>query len=185
MNARDEFPLSVKRVLASRAGHRCSNPRHGAPTSAPHDDEGKSVNIGVAAHISAAAEGGPRFNPTLSQEGRADIANAIWLCQNCAKLIDSDPKHYTVALLRRWKRGAEARALRALGRARRPTTRREVQAAREAVEKRIVSAAGTLEGLQREQIQRLQELGERIEALAAMPPAARRRSVSASAFKRF
>ena len=39
------------------------------------------------------------------------VGNGIWLCQNCAKLIDNDCARYTVTLLRTWKAEAEAAAL--------------------------------------------------------------------------
>jgi hypothetical protein len=35
---------------------------------------------------------GPRYDPVLTVEQRCSVANGIWLCQNCAKLIDNDPK---------------------------------------------------------------------------------------------
>src|SRR6185436_3206900 len=37
--------------------------------------------------------------------------NGIWLCQKCAKLIDSDPARYSAQLLQEWKRSAEQAAL--------------------------------------------------------------------------
>jgi hypothetical protein len=57
--------------------------------------------------MSAAAKGGPRYDLSLASEERRSIENAIWLCQVCAKLIDNDPAHYTVDLLRQWKRLSE------------------------------------------------------------------------------
>jgi hypothetical protein len=69
------------------------------------------LNIGVAAHITAASPGGPRYDPNLSAEDRKSPDNGIWLCQSCAKLIDSDQQRYTVSLLREWKRLAEEAAL--------------------------------------------------------------------------
>ena len=105
---RDDFLLSVKRVLADRVGHRCSNPDCRQNTSAPNTDPNSSTSIGVAAHITAAARGGPRFNAILSQEERRAAGNGIWLCQNCAKLIDSDEAAYDELRLREWKASAEA-----------------------------------------------------------------------------
>lgn len=64
----------------------------------------------MAAHITAASRKGPRYDKTLSAEGRCSIENAIWLCQNCAKLIDNDAARYTVDLLRQWKRLSEEAA---------------------------------------------------------------------------
>lgn len=104
---RDEFGTQDKDVLARRVGMRCSNPKCRQPTSGPQDDPRKAVNIGVAAHIAAAASGGPRYDAKMTSEERANIDNAIWLCQNCAKLVDNDPKLYTVDLLRRWKQRSE------------------------------------------------------------------------------
>ena len=56
----------------------------------PHSNPQKRVSIGEAAHITAAAEGGPRYNPDLTPEERSSIENGIWLCKSCARMIDSD-----------------------------------------------------------------------------------------------
>lgn len=80
------------------------------PDQRPHEDATKAVNLGVAAHITAAAPGGPRYDASLTPEQRSSIENAIWLCQNCAKLIDNDPARFPVALLREWKAKAEEEA---------------------------------------------------------------------------
>jgi hypothetical protein len=108
---RDDFDQKTKDSLFRRAGARCSNPMCGQGTSGPHTDEEKTINIGVAAHITAASAGGPRYDPALSQEERMSPGNGIWLCQLCAKLIDSDEKRYTVGVIRGWKRKAENEAL--------------------------------------------------------------------------
>jgi len=108
---RDDFDQKTKDILFRRAGAKCSNPICGQETSGPHTDEKKAINVGVAAHITAASVGGPRYDPTLSQEERMSPGNGIWLCQICAKLIDSDEKRYTVDLIRGWRRDAENKAL--------------------------------------------------------------------------
>jgi hypothetical protein len=107
---RDEFSKIVKVVLADRVGHQCSNPDCRRPTSGPHEDPQKRVNIGVAAHITAASPGGARYNPDLTAKERRSIQNGIWLCQNCGKLVDSDERRFTVRLLRQWKKDAEENA---------------------------------------------------------------------------
>ena len=43
--------------------------------------------------------------------------NGIWLCQNCAKLVDNDPIRYTADVLRGWKASAESEALTLVGKA--------------------------------------------------------------------
>lgn len=108
---RDNFDKETKDILARRVGHRCSNPQCRKLTSGPRTDPTKAVNIGVAAHISAAAAGGPRYAPNLSPQERGSVTNGIWLCQNCGKLVDNDEQRYTTALLQTWKQQAELAAL--------------------------------------------------------------------------
>jgi hypothetical protein len=112
---RDDFSGQTKAVLAQRVGYLCSKPDCRAYTSGPQVDPAKAVNVGVAAHITAASEGGPRYDKGLTPDQRSDINNAIWLCQTCAKLVDNDPARYSTAELRRWKRVAERAALLRIG----------------------------------------------------------------------
>lgn len=115
---RDDFSKTVKRALADRVSYRCSNPECRASTSGPQVRPDKALNVGVAAHISAATPGGPRYNPSLTAIERSDASNGVWLCQNCAKLVDNDESRYTEAILQDWKRSAERDALATIGRAR-------------------------------------------------------------------
>jgi hypothetical protein len=110
MAMRDDFKPEVKDILARRVGMRCSNPNCRQLTSGPQEDPLKAVNIGVAAHITAASTKGPRYDKTLSAEGRGSIENGLWLCQNCAKLVDNDATRYSIDLLRRWKALSEEAA---------------------------------------------------------------------------
>lgn len=73
------------------------------------------MNVGVAAHITAAAIAGPRYDASLTIVERRGATNAIWLCQNCGKLVDNDPPRYPRELLRQWKRDAENEALNKIG----------------------------------------------------------------------
>ncbi len=108
---RDDFRQPVKEQLAKRVGIRCSNPNCRKQTSGPQSQDRGAVNIGVAAHITAAAQGGPRYDNTLTPNDRSSADNGIWLCEICAKLIDADPTGYPDELLRDWKGVAEATAL--------------------------------------------------------------------------
>jgi hypothetical protein len=108
---RDDFTQPTLDILAKRVGVRCSNPSCHKLTTGPRTEETKIVNIGVGSHITAAAPGGPRYDANLSIEERKSSDNGIWLCQNCAKLVDNDPMRYTVEVLRVWKKSAEAAAL--------------------------------------------------------------------------
>lgn len=111
---RDDFDDKTKDVLARRVGLRCSNPKCRKLTGGPQTNSSKAINVGVAAHITAASSGGPRYDINLSQEQRKSSENGLWLCQNCAKLIDSDERRYTVEILRNWKDQSEDLALREL-----------------------------------------------------------------------
>ena len=112
---RDDFPDDVKRTVATRVGNRCSRPKCRALTSGPQVDPSKALNVGVAAHITAASPGRPRYDSSLTSEERRHANNAIWLCQNCAKLVDNDQTMFPELTLRRWKMIAEAEALAMIG----------------------------------------------------------------------
>lgn len=111
---RDEFNSRTKETIAKRARYLCSNPvcRQSTIGSAPSHDG--FLNVGVAAHITAAAPGGPRYDQSLTREQRRHQSNGIWLCQTHAKLIDSDAQHFTVEMLREWKRTVEKQSLQSI-----------------------------------------------------------------------
>lgn len=109
---RDDFDTSTKDMLARRGGYRYSNPACRKLTTGPQEDPTKALNIGVAAHITAASPRGPRYDSKQTSEERKSIDNGIWLCQNCAKLIDNDELRYTTDVVQEWKRLSEAEALR-------------------------------------------------------------------------
>jgi hypothetical protein len=111
----DDFSNAVKKVLAARVGYLCSNPECRVPTSGPQNDPGKTVNLGVASHITAASPGGPRYDPQLTPEERSAASNGIWSCQNCAKLIDNDVQRFPIDFLKDWKQRAESEATERLG----------------------------------------------------------------------
>ena len=112
---RDDFSSSVKKTMAERVAYLCSNPACRILTVGPHSKSDKVNRLGEAAHITAAIEGGERFDPTLTPEQRKAIDNGIWLCCDCHKLVDTDPDAYPVELLRQWKAAAEAEASANLG----------------------------------------------------------------------
>lgn len=110
---RDNFSAQVVRILAERSGGRCAICR--APTWGPNDSRFKSTNIGQAAHITAAAPGGPRYDENLSPQSRSSALNGIWLCGNCHNKIDKNVEEYPVKRLHEIKKKAENDARLALG----------------------------------------------------------------------
>lgn len=111
---RDEFSESTKQNLRERVGGLCSNPECRNLTTGPHSDSKRAILVGVAAHITAASPNGPRYDRSLTVEQRRSNENGIWLCVNCARLIDTDETQYSVELLESWKHEAEKGALREL-----------------------------------------------------------------------
>jgi len=111
---RDDFPEIVKRELAKRVNYNCSLCH--APTSGPQTGSDRSFSVGKAAHIKAAAPGGPRYDPDQSREARRGIHNGIWCCSVCADIVDRDPAAYSVEELHRLKDEAEHLARHRVGR---------------------------------------------------------------------
>lgn len=105
-NNRDDFSHATKNRLAKQARYHCCNPSCRKLTSAPTSDGAKEVNIGVAAHICAAAPGpgARRYRADMTPEQRKSETNGIWLCQDCAKAIDSIDPVFTESFLHGWKK---------------------------------------------------------------------------------
>jgi len=103
--ARDDFPKPVADALAKRAAFICSNPDCRGLTIAPSEaDESKFLYVGKAAHICAAAAGGPRYNAQMTPDERKSASNGVFLCSNCADMIDkNNGLDFPVARLRGWK----------------------------------------------------------------------------------
>lgn len=111
---RDDFSSTTKAALAKRSAFLCAICR--AITVGPSAESTRSVsNVGVAAHITAAAPGGPRYDASLTAAARSDITNGIWLCQTHAKLIDDDCVQWTASKLRETKSRHEEYVKRTIG----------------------------------------------------------------------
>lgn len=110
MSLRDGFTQKTRETIAQRAGYRCSEPDCGRPTRGAASDPDNAIDIGVAAHITAAAPGGPRYDPGLTVEQRRHSNNGIWLCSNHASLIDRDVSAHPKKLLQNWKKKSEKRS---------------------------------------------------------------------------
>jgi hypothetical protein len=109
---RDDFSPKTLLQIAKRAGWLCSFPTCRTPTvGATSDGEGE-INIGTAAHICAAASGGPRYDEKMSPEERSSAKNGIWMCRDHGKAIDSTDPEFTVERLREWKIQAENDSMR-------------------------------------------------------------------------
>ena len=103
-----KFSQRTVDALSKRAAQTCSNPSCRKPTSGPHSDSSKSVTKGEAAHIRGARPGSARYDPDMTDAERAEPANGIWLCRECAKVIDADEDKFPVILLQEWKASHES-----------------------------------------------------------------------------
>ena len=123
---RDDFTEHIIKQIALRVNYRCSSPVCQATTTGPQISTTKSLNVGVAAHITAASPDGPRYNPELTSEQRKHADNGIWLCQTCGKLVDNDPAKFTEDLLKEWKQNAELEAFENIGKSQSLSYKQEI-----------------------------------------------------------
>jgi hypothetical protein len=107
---RDDFQKSTVDALGKRSAFICSYSRCRCNTLSPSlEDDSKFIYIGKAAHITAAAKGGARYDERMSSEQRKSIENAIFLCSNCADMIDKNKGvDFPVELLKEWKQHHES-----------------------------------------------------------------------------
>jgi hypothetical protein len=105
MSNRDDFSSRMKEKIARRAAYTCSNPDCRRRTLVPEvSSQIDTIYNGVAAHITAAAPHGPRYDPSLTPEERASSKNGIHLCRLCANQVDANKgKDYPAHVLREWK----------------------------------------------------------------------------------
>lgn len=103
-NGRDDFSRSTVESIAKRSGYICAYPSCKRMTVSGSNDRDSGLTMtGVAAHITAASEKGPRYDHNMSQKERASEINGIWTCQIHGKFIDDNPSRCSVEELRRWK----------------------------------------------------------------------------------
>lgn len=110
-----DFSKKTIDVLGKRAAYRCSNPDCRKSTVGPNSDDDKATLIGEAAHIFGARPNSKRYSPNMTDNARSEITNAIWLCRNCHKLVDSDDSRYSSEVLFEWRELHEGFTLSELG----------------------------------------------------------------------
>lgn len=82
---------------------RCGKPGCGRPLYKMNNDTGEIVLNSNVSHICARSEGGPRWDPEMSEEENRSASNLIPMCLEHALEIDATPEHYPVKLLQEWK----------------------------------------------------------------------------------
>lgn len=104
---RDEFTEKIKLQIAKRAGWLCSDPSCRRDTIGSNSEGTGEINLGTAAHICAAAPGGPRYDPNQTPAQRSSPDNSIWMCRLHGAAVDAKDSKFTVELLREWKAQAQ------------------------------------------------------------------------------
>jgi len=108
-SGRHKVPPRVEKNLALRSGNACAYPSCGKELTLDpaHPDDDSKV-IGKAAHIAAASPGGPRYDPTMTDQQRSSIDNLLFLCGDHHDAVDSQLSHHTTEFLQDAKRTHEA-----------------------------------------------------------------------------
>lgn len=107
MSNRDDFSKNTKWSLGSAVNWicvKCDRPTRFMSANGEHQ-----VNIGHAAHITAASPLGPRFDETLTPEQRRSEENGAHMCPTCATVVDNDQEAFPPSLLREWQARATAK----------------------------------------------------------------------------
>jgi len=100
---RDDFSPTTKVKIAKRAGGHCADPSCRRLTNSANSDGTGEINLGIAAHICAAASGGPRYDPNQTPAQRSSVENGIWMCRLHGTAVDANDSKFTVELLREWQ----------------------------------------------------------------------------------
>jgi hypothetical protein len=82
----------------------CAKPGCPEPLYKVSEATGRQVLNSRVAHIHARSEGGPRWNPSMSEADNRSASNLLLLCLLHAWEIDDVPDQYPAELLRTWKR---------------------------------------------------------------------------------
>ena len=104
-----KIPPTTKRILDIQSLNRCAFPDCTNTLIEPGAGESGPTVTGHVCHIHAVSPGGPRWKSGLTVEELNSSDNLILLCRHHHGVVDTQPKYYTVEMLRNWKREHEAR----------------------------------------------------------------------------
>ncbi|WP_155945494.1 hypothetical protein [Micromonospora sp. CNB394] len=99
---RPPTPATIKQLYGT--AFRCGEPSCTKPLYRLNNETGEWILNSRVAHIHARSEGGPRWDPQMSEESNRSPDNLIPLCEEHAFEIDATPEHFPAELLLEWKR---------------------------------------------------------------------------------
>jgi len=109
------IPQKELKLLCLRSGGVCAFPRCDRSLIAAGTDLENAVITGEIAHIVAESRQGPRGDYLLDASERNKCANLILFCSEHHTIIDSQPRTYSVAVLRQMKCDHEDRIRKTMG----------------------------------------------------------------------
>lgn len=112
---RDPVPQAQEKLLALRSGNACAYPNCGVSLILEAENPGDlDKTIGKVAHICAASEGGPRYDPKMTREERGSVHNLIFLCGPHHDIVDVQLNRHTKEFLVEAKQKHERAVARAM-----------------------------------------------------------------------
>ena len=106
---RVDIPQKELKLLCLRSGGVCAFPKCDRALIESETSLDDAVITGEIAHIVAGSRQGPRGDYALDHSERNKCANLILLCREHHTMIDSQPRTYSVAVLRQMKLDHESR----------------------------------------------------------------------------
>jgi hypothetical protein len=119
--SRKNIPDKEMKALIANSGGVCAFPGCNQRFVEPGNDLDDAAFLGEMAHIVGDSHQGPRGDFPMSDDDRDKHTNLVLLCGDHHKVIDSQPRTYSVSVLRRMKEDHEGRIRRATGGTAAPT----------------------------------------------------------------
>lgn len=113
--SRKNIPDKEMKALIANSGGVCAFPGCPQRFVEPGNDLDDAAFLGEMAHIVGDSHQGPRGDFPMSDDDRDKHTNLVLLCGDHHKVIDSQPRTYSVSVLRRMKEDHEGRIRRATG----------------------------------------------------------------------
>jgi hypothetical protein len=98
---RNPTPATVRQLYGT--AFECGEPGCHEDLYKVREEAGERILNSHVAHIHARSEGGPRWDPDMSEADNRDSGNLLLLCLFHAWEVDQIPDQYPADLLRRWK----------------------------------------------------------------------------------
>ncbi|MCZ7647987.1 MAG: hypothetical protein M5U26_22470 [Planctomycetota bacterium] len=134
--SRKSIPEKEMKTLLASSGGVCAFPGCPKRLVEPPTAQDEVAFLGVMAHIVGDSRQGPRGNSPMSDEERDKHTNLLLLCGDHHKVVDAQPRTYSVPVLRRMKEDHETHIRKVTGGA---ATALPVQSVRDSIHSSILA----------------------------------------------